>query len=44
MEVLLSKLKVDGVLPGIFYTPSSKGMTPSVDELKTSIEAELENY
>ena len=44
MEVLLPKLKLDGVLPGVFFTPSSKGVTPSVDELKSALEAELQNY
>ena len=43
-DVLLPKLKRDGVLPGVFFTPSSKGVTPSVEELKAALEAELENY
>lgn len=43
-EVLLPKLKQDGVLPGVFFTPTSKGVTPSVDELKSALEAELQNY
>jgi hypothetical protein len=43
-EVLLPKLKLDGVLPGVFFTPTSKGVTPSVDELKSALEAELQNY
>ncbi|MCF1444411.1 DUF2750 domain-containing protein [Ralstonia nicotianae] len=44
MEILMPKLKADGVLPGIFFTPLSKGVTPSVDELKAALEAELQNY
>lgn len=44
MEVLLPKLESDGVLPGVFFTPSSKGVTPSVGELKSALEAELHNY
>lgn len=44
MDVLLPKLKLDGVLPGVFFTPSSKGLTPSVDELRAALEAELQNY
>jgi hypothetical protein len=44
MDVLLPKLKSDGVLPGVLFTPSSKGVTPSVDELKSALEAELQNY
>ena len=43
-EILLPKLKLDGVLPGVFFTPTSKGVTPSVDELKSALEAELQNY
>lgn len=43
-EVLLPKLQLDGVLPGIFFTPTNKGVTPSVDELKSALEAELQNY
>jgi len=44
MEVLLPKLKSDGILPAIFYTPSNKGLTPSVDEVKAALEAEMQNY
>ena len=44
MEVLLPKLKTDGVLPGVGFTPNSKGLTPSVDELQAALEAELQNY
>ncbi len=40
-EMLLPKLKLDGVLPGVFFTPTSKGVTPSVDDLKSALEAEL---
>jgi hypothetical protein len=43
-EVLLPKLKLDGVLPGVFFTPTSKGVTPSVDDLKSALETELQNY
>ncbi|MFO1217587.1 MAG: DUF2750 domain-containing protein [Burkholderiaceae bacterium] len=43
-EALLPKLKLDGVLPGVFFTPTSKGVTPSVDDLKSALEAELQNY
>jgi hypothetical protein len=44
MQVLLPKLKIDKVLPGIFYTPSGKGTTPPVDEVLQALEKELENY
>jgi len=43
-EALLPKLKLDDVLPGVFFTPSSRGVTPSVDELKSALEAELQHY
>lgn len=43
-DVLLPKLKSDGVLPGAFFTPSSKGLTPSPDELKAALDAELQKY
>lgn len=43
-DVLLPKLKADGVVPGVFFTPSSKGITPSIDELKAALDAELQNY
>jgi hypothetical protein len=43
-EVLLPRLKVDGVLPGVFFTPTSKGVTPPADELMAALQAELENY
>lgn len=42
--VLLPKFKIDGVLPGVFFTPSSKGLTPSVDELQAALDVELQNY
>ena len=44
MQELLPKLKADGVLPGIFYTPSDKGITPDVAQLLSDLSAELENY
>ena len=43
-EVLLPQLNQGGVLPGVFFTPTSKGLTPSVDELKAALDAELQNY
>ena len=44
MEVILPKLKTEGVLPGVFLTPSGQGVTPSIDELMAALEAELQNY
>lgn len=43
-EVLLPKLKLEGVLPGVFFTPASRGVTPSVEELESALDAELQNY
>ncbi len=42
-DVLLPKLKKGAVLPGVFFTPSSKGLTPSPDELRAALDAELQN-
>jgi hypothetical protein len=44
MNALLPKLDVDKMLPGVFFTPTSRGMMPSIDEFREAIEAELENY
>jgi hypothetical protein len=44
MNTLLPKLKKDGVLPGIFFTPTGKGVTPSVDDLLDALKDELRNY
>lgn len=41
---LLPKLKKDGLLPGVFFLPSDKGVTRTVDELKTDLKAELDKY
>ena len=43
-HVLLPKLKLDGVLPGVFPTPFEKGVTSSVDELEAALIAELKKY
>ncbi|QOZ75200.1 DUF2750 domain-containing protein [Bradyrhizobium sp. CCBAU 53351] len=44
LEVLLPKLQIDGVLPGVFFTPASKGVTPSAEEVKSALETELQKY
>jgi hypothetical protein len=44
MGELLPNLKNDGVLPGVFYTPSDNGVTPTVDQLLADLNKELENY
>lgn len=41
---LLTSLEADGVMPGIFYTPGDKGVTPSVRELRERLEEELRRY
>lgn len=41
---LLPKLKQGSVLLGVFFTPSSKGVTLSLDELLDALELELDNY
>lgn len=41
---LLPRLRMDGVLPGVFFTPTGKGVTPSIEELEAALKAELENY
>ncbi len=44
MGELLPNLKADNVLPGIFYTSSDNGVTPTVDQLLSDLNEELENY
>ncbi|MES2972538.1 MAG: DUF2750 domain-containing protein [Pseudomonadota bacterium] len=44
MQVLLPKLKTDGVLPGVFFTPASKGVTPSAEVLMSALTTELQKY
>ena len=41
---LLPRLEGDGVLPGVFFTPMSKGVTPSVAELLAALDAESAKY
>lgn len=41
---LLPRMERDGVLPGVFFTPMSKGVTPSVAELLAALDAESSNY
>lgn len=44
MDELLATLKRDGVLVGVFFTPSGKGVTVPPDELFAALGAELQNY
>lgn len=44
LDDLLPKLKLDGLLPGIIFTPDGRGATPSVDQLVDAIQTELQNY
>lgn len=44
MDELLPKLKADGMLPGVFCAPTSRGVTPTVEQLMADIRAELGKY
>ncbi len=45
MEELLPKLREDGVLPGVFFTPGDKGVTPTVEQLLEDLSSHLkESY
>jgi hypothetical protein len=41
MSDLLPQLEEDGVLPGIFYTPGDRGLTPTVYMLRMDLERAL---
>lgn len=41
---LLAQLETDQVLPGVFYTPQDKGVTPSARELVEALKEELAQY
>ncbi len=41
MSDLLPQLEEDGVLPGIFYTPGDRGLTPTATTLRVDLEREL---
>lgn len=41
---LLPKLKRDGVIPGVFYTPLDKGVTPGIDQLLNDLNVEIKKY
>ncbi|OON59590.1 hypothetical protein B0920_23690 [Massilia sp. KIM] len=41
LDDLLPQLEQDRVLPGIFYTPGDKGVTPSVAQLRADLAGEL---
>ena len=41
IEELLPQLEEDSVLPGVFYTPGDKGITPTVAQLIGDLEDEL---
>ncbi len=42
MSDLLPQLEEDGVLPGIFYTPGDRGLTPTAYMLRLDLERELD--
>lgn len=44
MEELLPNLRNDNVLPGIFYTPTNKGVTPPVERVLLDLYEELQRY
>lgn len=41
MTDLLPQLEEDGVLPGIFYTPGDRGLTPTIYMLRVDLERAL---
>lgn len=44
IEELLPMIERDGVLPGVFYTPANKGVTPSISQLLEDLQRELQWY
>lgn len=44
MDDLLPQLSAHGVVPGVFPTPSSRGVTPSIDELRQALRDEKGKY
>jgi len=44
MVELLPNIENDGVLPGVFYTPSGNRVTLTVDQLLSDLNQESENY
>lgn len=44
LDDLLPQLEQDRVLPGIFYTPGDKGVTPTVAQLREDLAYELGKY
>ncbi|MNF51796.1 hypothetical protein D3C84_331240 [compost metagenome] len=44
LSELLPKLKRDGFVPGIFYTPTDNGVTPSIDQFVSDLSEELKKY
>lgn len=44
MEDLLPQFEIDGILPGIFYTPNNNGVTPEISQLVEDLRQELTLY
>jgi hypothetical protein len=44
LESLLPNLRLEGSLPGVFYTPSGNGVTPSIEQLEGSLREEMSRY
>jgi hypothetical protein len=44
MDELLPMIAAQGVLPGVFPTPEGKAATPTIAELLSALNEELEKY
>jgi hypothetical protein len=44
MDELIPRFRTDGTLPGIFYTPKDKGVTPPIEVFERDILEELRKY
>lgn len=44
IDELLPNLEADGCLPGVFFTPSNRGLTPTVSQLIQDLQAEMSRY
>ena len=44
LEELIPKLGKSGVLPGVFPTPTGRGVTPTPQEFAAALRSELEKY
>ena len=44
LSELLPKLRAQGILAGVFPTPTGRGTTPDLDTLESALREELEQY